>query len=91
MKISGQLADTHMCARQNRQADKADGRDFQKLQNNTQNINPRHSSDGGEMALQTGKNKSATGQTGSRLAGNRLMARTDPLHRKGFHAAARQR
>ena len=32
---------------------------FQKLQNNTQNINPRHSSNGGEMASQMDENKSA--------------------------------
>jgi hypothetical protein len=48
-----------MCARQNRQGDKANGGYFQKLQNNTQNINPRHSSNGGEMASQMDENKSA--------------------------------
>ncbi|UXS08060.1 hypothetical protein FY133_08875 [Agrobacterium tumefaciens] len=55
MEISGQLADAHMRTCQNRQGDKANGRYFQKLQNNTQNINPRHQSNEGGSGIANGR------------------------------------
>jgi hypothetical protein len=73
-----------MRTRQNRQGDKTDGGDFQKLQNNTQDINPQDSSDGWELASQPGENKSRASQSRPGAAGEDASIFKNTLRCKDF-------